>query len=323
LPPSAAERIVIRTDGGRRVGLGHVRRCLALADALRRRRVHCHFVLHGDDDAATLVADAGYTVEDGPTADAAARIAARAVVLDSYELAPDEVAAIEPNVRVVAIDDLGKPDRRADVVTNSGVSASASDYESVDATLLLGPSYALLRAEFADEPARAAGTPPRVLLTVGGADPHDLTPLFVRSALAEVDDAVVDVVAGPFFERRPSAGERIAVHDRPTELRALMLGADIALSAAGHTLFELAATATPTVAVGIAENQRPNLSGFAARGTLLAAGEARDPDLERDVRALLRRLAADRSLREELGARGRALVDGQGADRVAEAILAG
>ena len=74
------------------------------------------------------------------------------------------------------------------------------------------------------------------------------------------------------------------------------------------------------VAVSTAGNQRPNFEAFEQSGAALGAGGAGDPGLGGAIESALRRLAEDGALRATMGARGRALVDGQGAIRVAQVI---
>ncbi len=131
---------------------------------------------------------------------------------------------------------------------------------------------------------------------------------------------------GPFADASFEAalagdvGSRVVFHRSRFGLGALMREADVAISGAGVTLYELAATATPSVALLIAPNQRPNYDAFARAGAALPAGAATDADLAVAIESALRRLDADPGLRGAMGARGRALVDGRGAARVVEAI---
>jgi spore coat polysaccharide biosynthesis predicted glycosyltransferase SpsG len=138
---------------------------------------------------------------------------------------------------------------------------------------------------------------------------------------------VVDVVVGASgttgWELDGAAREMknlTVIHRDRFGLRELMLRADLAVSGAGVTLLELAATATPMVAIALVDNQRPNFEALTKAGVALGAGAAGDPDLGGAIEAAVKRLAGDGTLRETLGARGRALVDGQGAHRVAELI---
>jgi spore coat polysaccharide biosynthesis predicted glycosyltransferase SpsG len=142
-----------------------------------------------------------------------------------------------------------------------------------------------------------------------------------------LDGCVVDLVVGPFGT---GAGDldgvirgsrnRVVVHRDRFGLRDLMLGADIAVSAAGVTLLELASTATPMVAIALAANQQPNFTALTNAGVALASGAAGDPGLQRAIEACVGRLAGDGALRTAMAARGRALVDGHGAQRVARLI---
>ena len=99
-----------------------------------------------------------------------------------------------------------------------------------------------------------------------------------------------------------------------------MLQADLAVSAAGQTLYELAHVGCPVVAVRMAENQEGQMRAFAAAGTLLPGGSVeKDADFS-GVRATVGRLLADPAARAAMSAAGRRMVDGGGARRVAEAI---
>jgi spore coat polysaccharide biosynthesis predicted glycosyltransferase SpsG len=150
----------------------------------------------------------------------------------------------------------------------------------------------------------------------------------MRWVTTELERADLAVVAGPLSDNldeiRAAAaaiGSSAAVLEQPGNMRALMLKADIAVSGGGQTLYELAATATPTVAVRMAGNQTRNVSGLQASGVLAWAGDVQDGDLESRVRTRVRRLAENPQERAAMAAAGRSLVDGRGAERVAAAVL--
>jgi spore coat polysaccharide biosynthesis predicted glycosyltransferase SpsG len=105
------------------------------------------------------------------------------------------------------------------------------------------------------------------------------------------------------------------------DLRQVMLEADLAVTGAGVTLSEIAATATPAVMVMTEPNQARNVEAFERAGSALYAGLASAPDMRAKVEALVARLAADPYERAILGAAGRRLVDGQGALRVAHELI--
>lgn len=331
--------VVFRTCGGATVGLGHVRRCMTLAQALAAEGAEVHFVVDAEPTVEAILRQHGFDVmcvgsDDEPelceTARAACAWGAQALVCDSYAIRGEYLAGLPVPV-VAVIDDLADRPLPVGLVINPAAGACALAYETEAGTkLLLGPDYALLRAEFAQEPTREIRpTVQRVLITVGGADPFDLTPRLIACTQQALGRLRVDVVVGPFWSaesqgglsRAAAADGAVTLHHDPAGMRELMLAVDLAIAGGGQTVYELAATGTPAVALQLAPNQRGNLRGLAEGGALVWAGDARDPDLTTLVGDALTAVANDRERRQAMSRCGRRLVDGQGARRVARALL--
>ena len=325
--------VVFRTGGNKQVGLGHLRRCLSLAEALRRLGTDCFFLLDEDPVCIDQVAAAGFEaicIQSGEdlsqTIEQCRRRKAQAIVADSYALdAAYLIGLRETKAMVAVIDDLADRELPVDLVVNGAIDAAKLAYHAEKTTrFLLGPQYVLLRPEFAEEPKRTIAEQVRhVLVTLGGGDPEQLTPKLVRWAADTFKDVSVDVVIGPMFDNQnlPSAELAATVYSNPQNIRSLMLGADLALCGGGQTTYELAATGTPAVAIRLADNQTQNLAGLNSAGALVWAGDAHDADLEATTKRALTALAGDPVRRAALSQRGRVLVDGQGATRVAHTIL--
>ena len=330
--------VLFVTHGGRNIGLGHVRRCLSLAGALKKRSVECEFLLGADQGVADTVSGSGFVCRQGKgdANDVVERIrelTPAVVVADSYAFTSDYFRQLAGAGRpVVAIDDLENQPLPVAMVVNSRAGVGPDDYDrhvTPQTRLLLGPAYALLRPEFADNPGRTIPPQARgVLLTLGGSDNTNLMPRLLRWVAAELGWVDLAVVLGPLFDNRQeiaataaAIGSRAALHEQPGDVRALMLGADIAVSGGGQTLYELAATATPTVGIQLAENQTGNLSAFESSGVLTWAGDVQYQDLEAAVRTRVRHLAENPQERAAMAAAGRKLVDGRGAERVAAAVM--
>ena len=169
----------------------------------------------------------------------------------------------------------------------------------------------------------------RVLVTLGGADPQSSTLAVVAAVQRALPDAALDVVIGPLFGPVPdldrrAAGDppRLRLHRDLDDLSALMSAADLAVSGGGQTLYELAATGVPTVALCLADNQEPNIAALAGV-SLLSAGRVEESAADgfHRVEDGCRQLAADPALRERMSDAGRSLIDGHGASRVADVIL--
>jgi len=330
-------RHVFLTHGGSRIGLGHVRRCLALAGSLSVRGEAITFVVSHDEGVRRLVESGGFEVTevaweaDFPSAVRSVReIGADTVVVDSYAATAPLFEALGAAVdQVVAVDDLADRPLPVDVVVNGGAGAQSLRYRfSENRLLLLGPDYALIAGEYAEAPVRRTHDRIERVLVVLGGGVHTKT---LRTALAAADAAlegvVVEVVAGPYAGTSAVAdgalrgpGNRAVIHGPVTDLRPLILKADVAVSGSGMTLYELAATATPSVMVLTASNQSLNVRGFEQAGAALFGGASDSHDLGSALEYRLRELAHDPQLRTRLGSSARRLVDGQGAARVAREV---
>lgn len=304
--PSDALRLGIRADGGPGVGAGHLVRCLALAQAWRDRGGSV--VLETLDLPA--VWDRAYRDEGVEVAEPGEG-RADVWVVDGYELALP--AARAPWLR---IDDGGRSaDREAAVVLDQNLGASADDYPGPsDRRLLLGPSHALLRrplvaasrARAAGEIAPAAASGPRVLLAAGGAP---------RPAVSSVFDSVAGELE--------ALGCEVVVWSGADDPVPALSTCDVALAASGSTVWELCAFAIAAVVVAVADNQQPIARALGAAevaidgGDLLGGG---GPERAGELAGLVAALVHDVPRRRALADRGRALVDGRGADRVAEVL---
>ncbi len=333
---STSSRLAFVTEGGPDVGLGHLSRCAALARAAAVDGARASFLVPEDAHVGPLLRDVSaevlrvaWPVEPARALRALSGLGPDAIVVDSYRASSEFLASLRPVAQVVAVDDMADRPLPVDVVVNGGVGAEGLPYgRRPDTFYLLGPLYALLDPSYAADPARpASDRVRRVLICLGGG--RQAGPIV--AALAAVDRAldgcVVDVAAGPFDTGSEevdaaarAARNRVLIHRGRFGLRELMLAADVAISGAGVTLYELAATATPAVVISMAGNQRPNLDAFERAGAAVAAGATGDLGLGAAIESALRRLDGDAPLRTAMGARGRALVDGAGAIRVARVI---
>jgi UDP-2,4-diacetamido-2,4,6-trideoxy-beta-L-altropyranose hydrolase len=155
--------------------------------------------------------------------------------------------------------------------------------------------------------------PSRVLVTLGGEDAGAALAAAVAAVEAALPDASIDLVAGAFAHSASVRSARVTLHRGLPTLRGLLLEADFAVTAAGMTLYECLATGTPAVAVPLAENQKPAYDELSRAGLIVPGG----PDLS----AAVERLARDAPFRRELSERGRGVVDGRGAERVAVELI--
>ena len=343
-------RILVRVDANAEIGWGHLIRCLAVADAWRDLGGRAALVMRrGASNAAVierarsrghrcfeLPADATPADDCRYLRSVAQTIAADWVVLDGYHFSTEYQSRIRgAGLGLAVFDDTGHlPGYDCDVLINSSPAASEIVYNCDAATRkLLGPGYVPLRTEVRVlRPARApAGQARRVLVTLGGGDAGELVQK-VAAALHSVERSELEVqfVVGPSkanaaamvdaLAQAPDA--RIEIVSATDDLPARMAWADVAISAAGGTLWELAYLGVPTLAVIRADNQRPIAEALAERGAAISLCDARQA-LPEVIAQHLQTLLNSPATRAAMSAAGRELIDGRGAMRIAREIRRG
>jgi UDP-2,4-diacetamido-2,4,6-trideoxy-beta-L-altropyranose hydrolase len=336
---SGKPSLLIRADASAGIGAGHVMRCLALAKAWQKSGgvVVCVMAenivaleerLTREDVTVMKIAAAPGSKADADRTIAEAHHANPAwVVVDGYRFDPPYISNLNAvGLRTLFLDDDGRFDSYpAHVVLNQNISAISAMYAKREAStqLLLGSKYVLLRPEFLIEP-RAREHPAiarKVLVTMGGSDSEDVTGKILTALLAMDANFEAKIVVGggnPWQnELQVLADQRrgFELEKSPANMASLMQWADVAISGAGGTVWELAYLGVPAIVIALSQDQRQIATGLAENGTAVSLGWHANLSDDRIADAL-RSLLADPQRRQAMSELGQKLVDGRGAERV-------
>jgi UDP-2,4-diacetamido-2,4,6-trideoxy-beta-L-altropyranose hydrolase len=338
-------RVLVRADAGPRLGAGHVMRCLALAQTLRDADVRVTLVSaelpeslrerwQAESVATELLAvDAGSSADAEATVAAAHRAAADWTILDGYHFDAQYQRTLKnAGPSLLLIDDHGHAqDYCADIIVDQNVNASATLYPRRPAStrLLLGICHALLRREFLGA-ARSSGPVPRrarrILVTLGGADPDNVTLKVLRGLARLADQAEIMVVVGASHRHRAALEAEARSWPRSPHIQVdvpnmaeRMAWADLAISGAGGTSWELAFMGVPNVSLILADNQVEVARSVEAEGIGVSLGW-HHAVTESQIADTVLTLMNDPERRQRMHERGPRLVDGQGGRRVFRAM---
>ena len=327
--------VVLHCDAAASTGLGHFVRCTALATALDAHGAAPRFLLPEDSvpAAADRVRAAGWPAEVGAWSPASLAEAAgdgAVVVVDSYRVDGAEIDELGDLLgrrggRLAVVDDAADRAFRADLVLNQNVGAERLRYPGAG-QVLAGPRYALLRPEFPRLRERAVTAldhlpdrPATVLVLFGGTDSTGMAATAAHAARQAFPGARVRAVlpAGT-----PPGGSGVEWLGPVEAIAEEMLAADLVVSAGGTTVWELCCLARAAAVVAVAGNQQAGYDELARLRAVLPLG--REP--VRDVDVLAARLAdavAPPGALRDTARRAAAVTDGDGARRVAAALLGG
>lgn len=370
--------VVIRADANSKIGMGHVMRCLSVADALLKRGEEVLFVT-ADDTPVPLLTKKGipYRVLHTDYADMEAELPGLlcilqeltqraelpeevlsrmssqrkdiAILVDSYYVTEKYLAALKKRITTIYMDDIYAFSYPVDMLINYNIYGEEMGYEKdaafADTKLLLGANYVPLREEFSagagyvqsrkELSLGAANVTPAeeggILITTGGSDSFNLAGQLLMEAmkydaLKEKEYHVVSGSLNPHIGELQALAkkhENIHIHCNVTNMAELMAESEVALSAGGSTLYELCAVGVPVIAFSFAENQERLVQTFVKRGIAQYGGNYRTDGnkMIQNTIAGLQKLCGDEALKTEYRRKALQLVDGRGAERIAEALL--
>lgn len=332
---------IIRADGNARIGAGHLMRCMTIADELKKSEGQEDPVLFlcGEEQSAAMAAERGFQAEvlpkDEPSAwaEILARRGGRGkhvALVDSYRVTDAYLEGLKRFGRVALLDDMGRRPFPVDCVINYNAPADREAYERMYAgsgsRIVTGSRYVPLRPQFLHRGFQVRPEVKRVLITTGGGDIDNIA----RRILDKLYDAEreYDLIIGrfnPHFEEMKalaeSRGNVVVLHD-VAEMARLMEDCDVAVTAGGTTVYELAAVGVPFICFSYAENQEALTEYLGSRGIAGMAGayhREQSGTLE-EIGRLFGELTRDRGKRERFCKAGRAMTDGGGAGRIADVL---
>ena len=330
-------RLLVRCDVGPAYGVGHLMRCVALSEEFASRGFEV--VFSADVESVPFAQDQlrarGFRWVAPP--DSASGLVdqaggADAVVIDSYALpreAYTDVRRVRPTLAIVDGDPAGTDGH---VMVDQNIGAEGDKWPLPEGTVrLAGLDYALMRDEILS--ARSGthappGSPVPVFAFFGGTDAFGAAPVLTRAMVATglpfdlrvvgATEALLDelhlTMAGP--------DQRITAIEPTSELASEVNSADVVVSAAGTSSWELLCLGAACAFVCVADNQVVSYDRVTALGAVAGLGrlERLRADSTEAVR-VLGQLLSDGSEQDRLRAAGRSLVDGRGRERVADALI--
>ena len=293
--------MLIRADGGSQVGFGHFVRSCALASYLSRD-FDCIFTSYSHDGApnayqlglakasgARWMPLPGGSLEeaDGEFLDLIERTGADTVVLDNYYYSTEYQRSVRQRCRrLVCIDDMPTKHIVADLLITVCPLRREDFSLEAGADFLGGPEWMFLRQPFLTPvPERVRTVPPRrVVMAMGGADPHRVTPKLL-GILRDIDPGLeIDVVAGPtvFTGIHGVNVNGVNIHSQigAGEMCALMDRADLGIFPASSVCIEAFSRRLPVAAGHYADNQQPFYDYGVRHGWFAPLGSLLDPEPE-------------------------------------------
>jgi len=340
--------IYFRADSSIEIGTGHVIRCLSLADVLKKNGFSIYFICRvNKGDINHIIKDRGYTVYELPskitrkmdmllTGEILNKVKGKPdwLIVDHYNVDFTWESYVKDYVKkIMVIDDFTNRRHNCDLLLNQNL------YKNMEkryggmvpegCRMLLGTRYILLREQFLalrKRRKRFKKDIKRIMILIGGTDPTNETLKSLEAfKLLDRDDIEVDVVVGatnPHRDRiKKACGSmpNVHYHCQVDNIEALLFKADIAIGSGGSASWERCFTGVPSIISSFANNQIEISENLHRHGIAVNLGWYEDITSE-DIAVAIKRLINNPTKRMKMILKGKKIVDGKGAYRVANAI---
>ena len=342
--------LVLRTDMSSAIGAGHMMRCVALAQCWKKQGgsvvfiSHCqsrHIIGRIESEGFTFIpvnqtypnpGDLSKTEGFLTKCKAEKPSANHWLAIDGYHFdASYHKEVRNTGFKLLVIDDYHHlPEYNFDILLNQNFGAENLDYDySTRKEYLLGSKYVLLRQEFlnhgvtkdAERDCRESAK--NVLITLGGADIDNVS-LEIAQILNsyKLSKLRIKIVVGPanpnlavLKTELNGSLHRYEIIVSPDDMPGLMHWADVAVSAAGSTCWELAYMGVPSAVVVLTDNQEIIADGLEKSRAAVNLGRFEALTIAK-FRDGFFPIIESKALQIELIRNQRKLVDGRGAERV-------
>ncbi len=325
-------RVTFRCDASASIGLGHLRRCIEIARCLESEIVFAT----EKDPTNRHIHDASFEVMNKDNKESEEDFVARAMetstpdvlVIDKkYEYTPEFLQHIKRSgIKIVIIDSLQGAVSVADLLILPIAHLDENAIQSVSSPhIASGPQYVIIRREIHELKKRINREDRTdLVVTTGGSDPRGVL-LHLAALLEEINpEGHVILLCGSEFKRKQELEElkkslpaNFSVRDYSTEH---LKKAKACICTFGVSIYEMAYLGIPTICVAHDQENDKSAQILSSRHKSIAyAGYFEDinaMDLSNRLTKLLTDTAYYKSVEEDY----ERMIDGKGAQRIAELI---
>jgi UDP-2,4-diacetamido-2,4,6-trideoxy-beta-L-altropyranose hydrolase len=335
--------VVFRTDGSHKHGIGHLMRCLSLADELCKRGdiLPVFFSHHSPLQVSISSAfnhkifyQRGFAGEVTITRRIRKYLEANEVsglILDlPNDLSERELKSLgKVEVPRIIFDDHGKARDEFDTVINAIAHPDHRENSSPKNKLFQGPDYIIL-PESTGPKLKWDQDSNKVLIAMGGSDPHNITLKALKAVSALKTDLEIHLLLGPGFSNKGSIEDArkeifqpLHIHEgiKMAKLPEFLGQFKIAIMSFGLTVYSAAQIGLPVICLAHNHQGAEAAQAFFSlykTGTFL--GEHLEVSRSKLAKTTIDFLENEKML-NEYSAAGKKAVDGKGLARVTDIIL--
>lgn len=287
--------IIFRVDANSMIGKGHMKRCIAIAKAIKLLGGKVLFVTREDSDVSVLKNDfmeyktvpsmkLGSDKAISDLKDIMVENNAKVCVVDSYDISDQAFQSLREVCKVVLIEDYLYEVFNVDCLVNYNLYVDKLDYMSKynhNTQLLLGMDYAPYGMNSAGIKRMTSGKDiESILVYTGEQDIHELAPGIVDSLLDCIDDSVrLRVVAcrnsktRDLLYKMSNSSSQIIIEPDIANISKLVKTCDIAVTVADSFCYDLLSYSIPSCVYLSDYSQKMLFNGLIDKEVMINGGD--------------------------------------------------
>ncbi len=263
------KRVILFTVADPEIGLGHLFRCDALAQALRQQGAAVEMAVESNAGEQWLVdkhIGSHFQIRQWTQQwESFFKLSQEydLLVVDAYQVVDRIWQGLEAIEKTVAVfDDYGEKPPCIGYLINGSPGASWVGYQEYsERTLLLGTDFQILRPPFWEKTPRTINQNVRqVAVMTGGTDYLNVSQMVIEIIENELPGDI-DIISVGNASIKSNRTETIGFLTAE-QIKDLFLKSDLLVTAAGQTVAEAISTGLPTIVVKTVANQKTNYEGW-------------------------------------------------------------
>lgn len=319
-------KVAFRVDGSKKLGLGHVKRCIVLAQNLQKRNITCFFITQFKEIREFLESKGldVFIIQKNNELQQIKQILTHEnctkLVIDSKRKSIKKLLVnLDKQIKTVLIDNADYP-KQTDLIVISSVKDPKKPYPE---NSILGTKYLLHGIEKLSKSRKPKTN--SIILTMGGSDKYNITKKIVHSFSKCNDDFSLMIILGKFYNKEKNLlqiindDKRFNIIKNPPSLAHLMQCSSIGISAFGITVYEAAICHLPLLVISHSSENDSSAKLTEKYGWISYVGKYDKINYDELVKTTINLIKNKSKLKEMV--QNCLKIDGLGPSRVANKII--
>lgn len=336
-------KIFVRVDGSHKRGMGHIYRQILLAKEFQKFTKNILFITKNYQVAIDLILENGFEIIKTLPKHISKKDEIKClskliddhkphiVIVDVLKTEKNYVLSIKrKNNLLVTFDNTGYGAYHSNIVFNVLYqNISRKKPKDSNVRLYQGEEYIILNPVLSSKKKEIKREVENILITQGGSDTHGFTIKILEAIDEIIDNFNFLVVVGPAFKHKKElnsflskAKKKYVVKHNVKNMAKLMEETDIAITAAGTTLYELLCAGVPSIVICNEKFEEETADRFYTQKLVVNLGFGGNVK-RKEILHSLENLVKDYTLRENMSSMGKRKIDGKGIERIRKILLSG